>query len=151
MEIKVKTIQNINVDEIRINARIRYPEDAATSLDGENWTSEDNDKPIMPCLVNENGDWFWKINIDVESGKITNWQKGIFADIYYKVCDEFECDLYSNGLHVMHYGGYVPMFMAIEDTGYGDYIYINIDSDGQIIDWSFDQDNFDELTENNYA
>lgn len=77
---------------------------------------------------------------------IRNWTKGFKADVSYKVCDEFQCELLDNdGNKVLEYEGYVPKFMDIDEDGWGDYIYLTIDENGHIRDWKFDHNHMDEL------
>ena len=39
-------------------------------------------------------------------------------------------------------GYYVPDFLAIDDSGYGDYIIMIVDKDGKINNWRFDSEPF---------
>ena len=115
-------------DLIRIEAEPRYPEDAY--INGER---EDNDNPKIPFLVKQEGTqcgWCWKLDIDIETGEIIGWPRDKNAKIHYKVVDCFKMKYGEK-----EYDGYVPDFMAIYDSGYGDYIKIFIE-DGKIKDWS---------------
>lgn len=81
-------------------------------------------------------DWHWKPIIDIDNGRIINWADGITASIHYKVCDEFSCDLIDDGNNVIYsYEGYVPRCMCPKENGYGDYIIMDIDSNGVIQKW----------------
>jgi hypothetical protein len=92
--------------------------------------------------------WYWCPIIDIATGKIINWKQGVRASISYKVCDEFECEVKdSDNAIVASYNGYVLNFMAITDEGYGDYIYLDIDENGMIENWSFDEYDFKKLDE----
>lgn len=118
--------QEVNV--IRIDAEPRYPEDAYI-----NGVREDNDNPKMPFLVKDEESqdgWRWKIDIDIKTGEILGWPKEVSAKIHYKVVDCFKMKYGKK-----EYDGYVPDFMAIYDSGYGDYIKIFIE-DGKIKDWN---------------
>lgn len=54
------------------------------------------------------------------------------ARTFYKVCDGFEYEYRGFG-----YGpDYVPDFMALDDRGFGDYVYLTISGDGSIRNWS---------------
>jgi hypothetical protein len=51
---------------------------------------------------------------------------------------------------LLEYEGYVPGFMAIDDSGYGDYIYMTIDADGKILNWRFTKDDYNGLIDEDY-
>ena len=81
----------------------------------------------------------WKPRIDLETGKVIGWPEGMTATIRYRVC----CDgMYWLGTRenpkLFQYGkpgdwSYVPDdFLCHGDTGYGDYIILNVDGNGQI-------------------
>lgn len=40
----------VNVSTIKVQARVRYPEDTNV-YDGMVWIEDDNENPIMPCMV----------------------------------------------------------------------------------------------------
>ena len=87
------------------------------------------------CIYSDH--WCWRPIIDVETGQITNWQKGVVAKVCYKVCDAFSClFLDDKGLIMHQYDGYVPPFMYPKDNGYGDYIIMDINEYGYIQDWN---------------
>ena len=107
----------------------RYWED--TTVNG----IEDEDGLLIPF---REGD-AWKPRIDLETGKVIGWPEGMTACIHYKVCDH---GMYWIGTRdnpkVFQYGSpddwsYVPDdFLCHGDTGYGDYIILNVDGTGQI-------------------
>jgi len=118
--------------KVIIDAQPRYPENA--TVNGE---EEDNDNPKMPLLSNggiEYGEqvWKWHLEIDMHTGKIAGWPEGTTAKVWYKVCDM--CKVSIAGMKP--YDGYVPNFLSIDGSGYGDYIYITIGPDGTIKNWS---------------
>lgn len=114
---------------LTVECQPRYWED--TSVNG----IEDKDGSLIPF---REGD-AWKPRIDLETGKIIGWPEGMTASIHYKVCDE---GMYWLGTRdnpkVFQYGSpddwsYVPDdFLCHGDTGYGDYIILNVDGTGQI-------------------
>ena len=60
---------------------------------------------------------------------------------HFKVCDDGlyqildkDGDVIWDSIQTCHY--YVPSFLSIEDEGYGDYLYIDIDGDGNIAHWN---------------
>lgn len=94
---------------------------------------EDTDGNI-PCRVDDN----WCPIIELETGKITNWEQGKTAEIHYKVCDECNYSIDDiNGEEVIHRECYVPDFLCPKESGYGDYIIMDIDENGMIKDFNF--------------
>ena len=87
---------------------------------------------LIPCRIGD----FWCPVIDIDSGIITNWECGKRADIYLKVCDEGSYYIKDeNGKTVMFLDGYVPEMMCPKESGYGDYIIMDIDENGLIGKW----------------
>lgn len=160
---KINIIRRIECDAkfLEVRARIRYPEDSEfiefnTDDEGneyKNYISDDEENPIIPCVESDpdiygNQRFYWKPIIDIENGRITNWESGVNVHIVYKVCDEFECYLEDKDGHViLPYDGYVPDFMAIEEEGYGDYIDMIVDANGFIKNWVFDSSSIEEINE----
>ena len=149
MEVYIPKQIKYSVKTISVKAAVRYPEDSDfiefqtddTGNKCKNYISDDEENPKMPFIEvgydkYGNKEFYWHPTIDIENGIILNWPKGINAYISYKVCDEFECKVYDeNDNEVLHYEGYVPDFMAIEQEGYGDYIDMIVDENGYINDW----------------
>ena len=136
---------------IKVNAGPRYFEDA--EVNGENDISYEEQqnglKPKMPCVKAvevERGiftkkmvtEYRWCLEIDGDTGKILNWEKGTEAVAYYKVCDDCMIEYFVDGRFVCNNDGYwyVPDFLCLDDEGYGDYMDITIDKEGQIKNWS---------------
>lgn len=75
--------------------------------------------------------------INVDTGHVENWHQGIAMNIYWKIVDE---GLYQyrneDGAVIYEMYDYVPGELAINDDGYGDYVIINIDKDGNIENWN---------------
>jgi hypothetical protein len=113
---------------IFVKAKVRYWEDGLISKDGKNYV-EDVIKE-MPCIDGVD----WSPIIENETGIIQNWEKGIFAKLHYKVCDQCTIALDAPE-NTIQESDYVPSWLSIEDNGYGDYIIINIDGDGKINNW----------------
>ena len=100
---------------------------------------EDTDGDRMPC---RNGN-SWCPIIDIDTGIIRNWIKGTIADIHYKVCDSGIYELLdAEGNEIIKDENYVPSIMCPEGEGYGDYIKMKVNADGQICNW---QPNLDDL------
>lgn len=117
----------VEVTTIQVSAGVRYWEDS--SVNGvEDTENGDN----MPCVV----DGRWCPLIDIETGRILNWEQGKTANVSYKICDDGNYKLLdASGEVVLDKNCYVPDFLAIDDSGYGDYIYLTIDEDGFIQRW----------------
>lgn len=134
MKIELTVKKEFEVKTLLVEADVRYWEDATVN------GVEDENGDLIPCKVGDT----WKPIIDLETGLITNWEKGKEADIHYKVCDAGEYWLQDeNGEKIVKAKGYyVPDFLAIDDSGYGDYIIMKVDKDGKINNWRFDSEPF---------
>lgn len=134
MKIKLTVKKEFEVKTLLVEAEVRYWEDATVN------GIEDENGDLIPCKVGNT----WKPIIDLESGLITNWETGKEAKIHYKVCDAGEYWLQDeNGDKVVKAKGYyVPDFLAIDDSGYGDYIIMTVDKEGKINNWRFDSEPF---------
>ena len=132
---------------IKVNAVVRYPEDATV-----NKVEENNDNPTMPFLTlrkfektNWSGigtytaeEWHWEFEIDAMTGIIKNWPLDKEAISSYKVCDECGIEYYEDDKLVCTNDGayYVPKFLCPDDEGYVDYMDMTINNKGQILNWS---------------
>lgn len=124
---------------LKVDAGVRYWVDAEV-----NGMSDIGNPPTIPCaefvdgehiLIGQN--YRWRPLIDIDTGQILNWKKGIAADIHYKVCDDFRCNILDENKNVItSYDGYVPDVMCPDDEGYGDYIIMNVDETGFIQRWN---------------
>jgi len=135
MKVKIKKEVEVEVKTLHVRAGVRYWEDA--TVDG----IEDVDGKLIPCR-NDND---WHPVIDIESGKITNWEIGKTADIHYKVCDDgsyWLLDEKENQVIISE--GYVPKTLSPGGSGYGDYIIMKVDSEGLINNWKFNISDFTE-------
>lgn len=152
MKVIVNRPVELDVKTLFVKAHVRYPENSMIQEGPDDeWAEDDADQPKMPCMAYVDckyKGWYWCPIIDLTTGKIINWRQGVRASISYKVCDEFECEVKdSDNAIVASYNGYVLNFMAITDEGYGDYIYLDIDENGMIENWSFDEYDFKKLDE----
>ena len=130
MKLEFKVIQEVEVNRLQVDAGVRYWQDAMVN------GVEDSEGDLIPC---RDGDR-WMPIIDIDSGVIVNWNKGTTAEVHYKVCGDGEYWLTNeDGKHIAFCGdGYVPRFLAPKGQGFGDYIILNIDAEGQIKNWKFD-------------
>lgn len=129
---------------LKVRAGVRYYEDG--TVNGKRDISYEEQKqgatPAMPCVVKsdefDKDGWSWNLEIDAESGIILNWQKGVKAQTHYKVCDECVIELFEEGVlkctNDEYY--YVPDFLCPDEEGYGDYMIMTIDENGQIANWN---------------
>ena len=134
MKIELTVKKEFEVKTLLVEADVRYWEDATVN------GVEDENGDLIPCKVGDT----WKPIIDLETGLITNWEKGKEANIHYKVCDAGEYWLQDeNGEKIVKAKGYyVPDFLSIDDSGYGDYIIMKVDKEGKINNWRFDSEPF---------
>jgi len=138
MTFAVKTIVERSVSFLKVEAKVRYWEDATV-----NGQQDDDESPEMPFANGLTGEWTPLINL--ETGKIEGWPEGTIATIHYKVCDGGVYTLLdADRQEVVKIDGYVPSMMSPAENGYGDYIIMDIGPDGQIQNWCVDLDAFDE-------
>lgn len=125
MKIEIVKRDCVDVRFLAVAAEVRYWEDA--TLNGE----PDNERK-MPFRKGN----LWMPKIDVDRGIIVGWPKGTTAEIHYKVCDAGSYALQDEeGNTHKRIDGYVPCVMCPKENGYGDYIIMDIDVDGNIADW----------------
>lgn len=145
MEITIYKPTKIEAVYLKVDAGVRYWEDAYVNGVRETDCEETDGSPTIPCAeyIGDKGrilrgsKWRWRPIIDIESGQITNWTKGISANVHYKVCDDFICDIVDkDGAAIVSYDDYVPDIMCPADKGYGDYIIMDIDENGFIQGWN---------------
>lgn len=117
-----------------IDAGVRYWEDA--TIDGV----EDTEGSLTPCKEGDR----WVPEVDIKSGQILNWTKGVTADVHFKICDDgIYTVLDKDGKEVLKVDGYVPSCLSPGGSGYGDYIIMKIDSEGFIDGWKFNASEFE--------
>lgn len=126
MKAIIKVEKEVDIKTLHVQASVRYWEDATVN----ELADEEGDR--IPCRVSD----CWCPIIDIDNGVITNWAKGVMADVHYKVCDAGVYELKdADGAIVATKEGYVPSIMCPEENGYGDYIIMNIDENGKIGKW----------------
>ena len=133
MKIELTITKEFEVTLLNVDAGVRYWEDG--TING----TEDEDGSNTPC---KDGDR-WKPQIELETGRITNWTEGVEAKIHYKICDDGTYSLIGiKGEEGMTIDGYVPDIMCPKGEGYGDYIKMDIDESGFIQNWDNDLSSF---------
>lgn len=126
MKITLKIEKEFDAKFLQVEAGVRYWEDA--SVNGV----EDTEGELIPCRVGDD----WQPLIELETGKIINWEAGKAADIHYKVCDDGKYILLDeNEAELKSYEGYVISDLAIGESGFGDYIILKVDENGIIENW----------------
>lgn len=129
MKIKIKTIKEVEVKYLKVDAGVRYWDDA--TINGK----EDTNGDLTPLRAGNR----WVIVIDVETGIIKNWPKGTIADVHFKVCDDGIYHLIDENWNtIIIKEGYVPKILDLYRDSYGDYIIMKIDSTGMIKGWEND-------------
>jgi hypothetical protein len=95
--------------------------------------------------IDRNGEKYFVLKIDVETGQVLNWPKNSPFDFYdIKIVDEGKYLLLDkNGETIAEYDGYVPT--CVGEGGYGDYLEFEIDSASNIPGWEFTQEHLDEF------
>lgn len=156
---KISIIKPVEIEAkfLKVRAGVRYPEDSEfIEVENDrkiNYISDDAENPKMPFIEVEydkygHKKFYWIPIIDLENGVIINWPKGVKVHVFYKVCGDFECTVYNEyDNEVLHYEGYVPDFMSIEEEGYGDYIDMIIDENGCIQKWNITSSDIQPLME----
>lgn len=91
------------------------------------------------------GEKYLVLKIDVETGQVLNWPKNSPHDFYdVKIVDEGKYLLLDKNDEVIaEYSGYVPD--CVGHGGWGDYLEFEIDSDSNIKEWIFTQEDLDEF------
>lgn len=134
MKALVKFEKEVEIKTVHVEAHVRHWEDA--TINGV----EDTEGKLTPCRKGE----LWCPIIDIDTGIITNWKKGTTASIHFKVVDSGSYFLKGEkGETVLSIeNDYVPGMLCPEENGYGDYIIMEIDTDGFIQGWSPDIEDF---------
>ena len=126
MKVKLKIEKEFDVKFLAITAGIRYAEDV--EINGKD-CDELGDIPL------QDGD-YWQAMIDIDDGVILSWPQGTKAKFYSKVCDDGTYSILdADKREIKTYSGYVPDCLAIDDSGYGDYIIMTVDENGKIKNW----------------
>ena len=132
MKAKFTVTKEFDIEYLFVEAGVRRWDDGI--MNG----IEDKDGNI-PC---RDGDC-WKPLININTGKIVNWKQGVRATTHYKVCDNGTYKLLDSNMELIKkIRDYVPRMLSPKKDGWGDYIIMDIDPDGQINDWKIILDEF---------
>lgn len=116
MKVKIKVIKEIDIKYVEVILPVRFNEEDML-----------NDFPMRK------GDT-WQATINIDSGKILNWEQGKEGSFYMKVCDEGCYELFDEDFNsIARIHDYVPNALIPGD--YGDYVNFKIDKEGRIINW----------------
>lgn len=119
MKANIKITKEVDLKIVRIVLPVRY---------------EDEQIPYdFPCRIGD----VWKANIEIDTGKIVEWEQGKTGDMKLKVVDEGSYTLIdSDNNDVLSIKeGYVPNQLLPPTNGYGDYVHFIIDENGFITNW----------------
>lgn len=131
MNITLNIPTDVEVKFLKCSIGPRYFEDSMLVNENGDWEDDDNKNPKIPCYNSEENRW--DITIDIDKGQIINWKQGVKAKIHYKSCDDNEVEvLDKSGKTVYFYQGYVPDILCPADEGWGDYVIMYIDENGNI-------------------
>lgn len=150
--------------KIKVIAGVRYWVDCEYSTDnGDTWNQPDDTdeddltvRELLPCVEyfeKERG-WYWCLNIDYDTGKIENWKNGFIVKAFFKVCDDGKYQIIDDTDNIIwdsdidSRSSYVPAFLEIDSSNFGDNIYITINGDGIIKDWDVVKDSILNLIDN---
>lgn len=145
MKLVVNKPVEIEAVYLKVDACVRYWEDTEVNGVEDTDCEETDGSPTIPCAeyigdkerILRGSKWRWRPVIAIDSGQIVNWRQGTVANVHYKVCDDFICDIVDeDDIAIASYDGYVPDIMCPADDGYGDYIIMNIDENGFIGGWN---------------
>lgn len=162
MKVELIESQLFDVRYIKADAGVRYWEDA--EVNGENdidfYESKGGGTPKIPCAVKVkdkpttciySDHYRWQPIIDVNTGNIVNWEKGVKAIVHYKVCDDGKYSLLDkNRKEIISIDSYVPEVLCPNNEGHGDYIIMIVDQDGFIKDWHCSKDDLIAIIENGF-
>ncbi|MFW1646108.1 hypothetical protein [Acinetobacter guillouiae] len=125
----------MEIKYLLVKAHVRYWEDSTI-----NGIEDTENGENIPCKQGE----MWCPKIDIATGIIQNWEIGKTANIHYKVADCCGWELLdkSNSVISSQEDGYVPNTLSPAERGYGDYIIMNINENGQIDKWKFSLNDF---------
>lgn len=149
MKKKIKIEKEVDLAVAECLVYARYWEDSEV-----NGVEDNETNPKMPCvdmthnIWNDRDELAWCPIIDLDTGQITNWQKGVKASIHYKSVDENLIFIKTRaGDIAKKYEGYVPKFLCPKEKGYGDYVIMDIDENGFIQDFDNELDDIFEEDE----
>jgi hypothetical protein len=130
MKVKVLVEKEFDIKSVELSIAVRYDEEDIP-----------NDFPFRDGNM-------WNAKIDIDSGKVIDWPIGKVGLLSMKVCDEGTYRLFDeNGNMIKEIeNDYVPNNLL--PGSYGDYIDLDIDESGLIINW-YKYPNFEDFFPDN--
>lgn len=140
----ITIIEPSDVKYLKIDVGPRYWEDASIKIE-EKWEDDidyleqkKGTTPKMPFAVKDETktytEYRWQITIDLENAKVLDWPQGVEARVFYKVCDDGTYYLLDANKNVLKkVDCYVPDILSYIENGFGDYIDMKIDGDGNLV------------------
>lgn len=147
VEAEITKKVKVNIKYLIADLGVRYFEDC--QINGA--MSDDNINPQVPCVITNNGDYGfvskrWRIKIDIDEGRILNWNGKTEAVTYYKVCDDGHYEVYDSDNNLINvFNGYVPDILGQDDKSFGDYVCLTINKDGYIKNWTVTKEQLEYL------
>ena len=134
MKTTIKTTLEVEITTLEVRAGVRYWEDATVN------GVDDVEGKLIPF---RDGD-YWCPVIDIDTGIIKDWPSGTTASIHYKVCDDGRYWLKNDddACILSIEDDYVPDILFPKESGYGDYIILDVDENGHIDGWRADLSDF---------
>lgn len=138
MKLTIRIKKEVDAKYLKVDAGVRNWSNGEVNgfEDGE------EDEPKIPFAVKTGKfEYRWQPIIELETGRILNWPKGTTASVHYKVCDDGTYTILDESMQeIKKSDSYVPDIMCPAESGYGDYIIMDIDEDGVIADWECNED-----------
>lgn len=156
MFIDTPNAKPIEIKYLACDVEPRYLEDSQINgnddLDYDEQYNQGGIEPRMPLMVKVNkivtnvwgtqyprSEYHWLIIIDLDEGRILDWEKGSIANIHYKVCDQGRYSFLDNYLEEIIGSEdtmYVPSLLDFKNDSFGDYMDFTIDENGYIKEWN---------------
>lgn len=138
MKIELIVKKEFDVKYLLAAVGARYWEDSCVN------GVSDEQGDLIPCREGK----YWNPLIDIETGKIVNWETGKTAEIHYKSCDDNTFTLMDEKQEVIKsIEGYVIKMMCPKEAGWSDYVIMDIDENGIIKDFEVDLSDFENSTD----
>ena len=117
MKTKIRVEKEVDIKYVELNVAVRYDEEDMP-----------NDFPFRK------GD-MWNVTVEIDTGQILNWPKGVSLGFYMKVCDQGSYYLKDDNFKTVAKieNDYVPN--GVIPGEYGDYIEMQINENGVIENW----------------
>lgn len=136
--------EEVNIKTLEIVVRPRFWGDCEVFHEDEIFNTERKmiDEQDIPCREGEN----WCPIIDLDEGKITNWEEGLVGIFSFKVVDEGSYYMRDEQKNIVASieEGYVPTILDFDGDSFGDYLYFNINPDGTIQNWNPRKENLEQ-------